>query len=95
MIDHEQKHQLGTKREVIKFAFLPTKLNNGEWIWFKNYRAKQYYDDFEYPAEEVVSEGIMFDTVRCYKETAWCWRTSEKLPLVEIETEETIQKIYK
>jgi len=45
-----------------KFAFLPTKLTNGEWIWLENYKAEveiKEYDGFE--------EGIGNIKYRTYK----------------------------
>ena len=44
-----KKFELGTKRTVKRFAFLPTRLSNSNTVvWFEFYRVEQEYKHYIY-----------------------------------------------
>ena len=44
-----KKHELGTKRVVKRFAFLPTRLSNSDTVvWFEHYHEEQEYNHYIY-----------------------------------------------
>jgi hypothetical protein len=39
----EPKYPLGSRRYVIKFAYLPTIVSSGDKVWLENYHEEQSY----------------------------------------------------
>lgn len=48
-IKQKQKPKIGDKRQVLKFAWLPTKVRdikdeNEYWVWLENYLVEQWFE---------------------------------------------------
>ena len=55
------KPQLGDKKEKIKFALFPTKVE-GVWVWLEKYIAIYEYQTYSYKKDVVVSSGIFIES---------------------------------
>jgi hypothetical protein len=71
--------KLGDIRYKKRFALFPIKTRDNEWVWFKTYIAVQEYKKCFRYGEEVISEGIIFEKVRCYYYIAEDWNTIYKI----------------
>ena len=80
---------LGEVKIINKFAFLPTKLSNGDIIWLEKYKVKYLYKKtckkFIFPELEsnrgplLVSQGASSFPTGYYK-NEWCEESKEPLP---------------
>lgn len=42
------KNKIGDERRVKRFAYLPTRLTNGIWIWLEKYESRERYEVVDY-----------------------------------------------
>lgn len=66
------KPKIGDKKESFWFAVLPIRVEN-KWIWFEKYITISERQLVHYDREEVVDDGILFQTVRNVPDTFEMW----------------------
>lgn len=71
------KPQEGDKKEKVKFALFPTKVED-KWLWLEKYIAIYEYKKYYYTHDVVVSEGIF--TEKYYTDVAEAigWRRIDR-----------------
>lgn len=80
--------KLGDKRNRKRFALFPVRTIENKWIWLKSFTAVQEWKKVLRYGEEVVSEGIITETVRCYTYLTEDWETIYKTTETPYETKE-------
>jgi hypothetical protein len=70
---------LGDKKQKVKFAFFPTKVEE-KILWLEKYTAIYEYKEYYYPTDVIVSEGIFTEKYyRTYVKTQGWIQIEKKL----------------
>lgn len=71
------KPNIGDKKESVWFAVFPTRVEN-KWIWLEKYIAISELQLIHYEREEIVDDGILFQTVRNVPDTFRMWNVIDR-----------------
>lgn len=77
--------KLGDKREVIRFAVFPRRVQD-KWIWLEKYIAVQEYKKYYYEYDEVVSQGIFTEKYRTQGGVGERWETIDRKFIHELKS---------
>lgn len=78
IVRFEAMNQLGDKRQVKSFAYIPRIVSN-KWVWFKPYLAQQEWVTKMYMDEKVVSIGLFTEKYIEVPTLYETWHTIERI----------------